>query len=239
MSYEKKARAFESLFKLFKQIEECRTLCNEAQVEFPESLRRVLDEDSDVEASPRRSTAVVRSFRRPEAPPGISGDWINVPLSALSAQTAVLAVLRGAGNKPLPAREIAVDLRSHGLQVSEGSIYNIGGRLERDRAISKAKGEGWTLTDRSRAPIISGENAWGTSEMFTVHELAARRRDLIVQLLADHPAGLLARQILAALDACDWRGTPLSKDLVKADLDQLQRDGRLRRNEETRVWTRV
>jgi hypothetical protein len=138
----------------------------------------------------------------------------------------------------MPVKQIVADMLAHGLVVNKGSVANIGTRLQERGVITRPKGQGWTLMDSSRAPVLNGKYAWGDPEMFIAQELAARRREAIVHVLRHFRDGLQNMQILTQLEGCTWLKTPLTKDLVKMDMLDLQHDVKVRRGS-SRKWTLV
>jgi hypothetical protein len=175
---------------------------DEARAEYPPPLKRLLGVVAGG-VEPEGSEKIrVDPPSTPHRPTGVPTDWIYVPIAALNVQTFVLGLLRDATG-PVPVQQIIAEARERLPEVSDGTIANIGTRLEAQGAISRSKGEGWILKDESRAPLLSGKYAWGASDMFAVHELAARRREMIVYLLGRFREGLQNLQILARLEDCE------------------------------------
>lgn len=237
MTIEAEAKALESLNRLLRLVDECRALFDEAGMDYPAPLKRLLNVEGRKSATAASHTVHIDPPTTPHRPAGVSSTWIYVPIPSLAAQTFVLGVLRDA-DEPMSAKEITDAARARGLTVSTGSVANVGTRFEAKGWIERIKGQGWLLTDGSVAPVLSGDYAWGPSEIFTRQELAARRREMILYVLDHFPEGLQNLQILARLESCDWLGTPVTKDLVKADMDELQREGMVRRRGNSKKWVR-
>ncbi len=72
--------------------------------------------------------------------------------------------------------------------------------------------------------------------MFMKQEVAARRREAIVYVLGLFEGGLMNMQIVEQLERCPWLKTPLSKDLVKMDMEDLKAAGRVKRVSHTNKW---
>ncbi len=72
--------------------------------------------------------------------------------------------------------------------------------------------------------------------MFMKQELAARRREAVLHILKLFPSGLQNLQIVEQLETCAWLKTPLNKDLMKADIEELKKAGRVKRVGNTNKW---
>ncbi len=234
MDLAKEIRALESLSKLMKAAEECRNLFDEAGMDYPEPLRRVLGQ-----IKPEDAAGATRTIQIPpppvSRPTGVGDGWIYVPKDALTPQTVVLGVLRDAA-APMPVGQIVSEVSANECDANDGSIANIGTRLQRLGIIERTD-DGWRLLDKSKAPLLNGKYAWGPAEgVFMKQEVAARRREAIVYVLGLFPSGLMNMQIVEQLEACAWLKTPLSKDLVKMDLEDLKAAGRVKRVGNTNKW---
>src|ERR1700720_4404537 len=110
MDLAKEARALESLTKLVNAANECRVLFDEAGMEYPAPLRRMLGEGeivgngSGYRGPPRLRINPPASANRPL---GVPDGWICVPLSELLAQTVALGVLRGA-TEPIATKNVTL-----------------------------------------------------------------------------------------------------------------------------------
>jgi len=231
----KEARALESLTRLLKAAEECRTLFDEARMDYPAPLRRMLGERDSFGDSPGPVARAIK-ISPPDItrPAGVPDGWIHVPIEALGPQTAVLGVLRGA-SEPMPVKQVVSEVKSRIPSVSDGSINNVGTRLDERNIIARAE-DGWRLIDKSRAPLLNGTRAWGADSMFQTQELAARRREAVLHVLSLFPTGLMSAQLLEQMERCAWLKTPLSKDLIKADMEELQETGKVKRSGNSRKW---
>jgi hypothetical protein len=123
--------------------------------------------------------------------------------------------------------------------VNQGSIYNIGPRLESQGLIERAAA-GWRLLDISRAPILTDTVAWGPHQgIFNKHEVAAHRRIAIMHLLESSSDGLQTMQITRHLKTWDFCKAPVDKDLVKWDITCLRKGKLVRQIGNTRKWTLI
>lgn len=235
MDLAKELRALEALSKMVKAAEDCRNLFDEAGMAYPEPLRRLLGLMKPEDAGmTRREPSIQIPPPDVSRPPGVADGWIYVPKAALTPQTVVLGLLREVG-VPLPVKQVVTAVRATGCEANDGSIANIGTRLASQGVITRSD-SGWSLVDKEKAPILNGKYAWGTADMFMKQEVAARRRDAILHMLKLFPAGLMSLQIVEQLEGCAWLKTPLSKDLVKMDMEDLKRDGLVRRSGTTKKW---
>lgn len=236
MDFTKVTEAFAAFTKLLQDADECRVRFEEVRIELPEPLRRLLGSVDSTSANSNGNGKSIRIDPHVPAtrPVGVPDSWICVPLSKSNLQTLVLGVLRAA-NEPVPPRGIIAEGEARGIHVNDGSLGNIGTRLEKAKTIERREDEGWVLMDTSRAPILSGPYAWGASEWFNVHELAARRREVILHILGYFRDGLQNMQILTQLGGCPWLKTPFSKDLLKVDMLELQKEGKVKRGS-SRKW---
>jgi hypothetical protein len=237
VAIEQELRAYASFAALLTKVEECRGLFDEAGLAYPEPLQRMLGHLTGLMmngAMAPRPSIHIDPPPAPPRPPGVGDGWIWVPINVLTAQVCVLAVLRAADGAPVPVRQIKSEVISRGSSSNDGSILNIGTRLEDAGTIARAK-DGWRLLDLSKAPILNGKYAWGTEEMFSKNEIAARRRDGIVHVLGCFRDGLQSAQILTQLQDCPWFKGPLNKDQLKLDLEELKKAQRIRRGMQ-RKW---
>jgi hypothetical protein len=236
MALDKETRAYEALSRLMKVAAECRVVFDEVGLEYPPPLRRILGEDEleagNAHGSPRPVRISAPSVARPE---GVPDGWVNVPMEAVNPQTVVLGVLRDA-TVPMTVKQVVAEVKARGTrEVNDGSIANIGTRLEGAHVIERTD-DGWALVDRSRAPLLNGPYAWGAPDVFMKQELAARRREAILHVLRMFPAGLMNMQIVERLESCTWLKTPLAKDLIKMDMEDLQRAEKVKRVGNTKKW---
>lgn len=156
-------------------------------------------------------------------------EWLWIDASQGSLNTLVLAILREAGKSLLP-RQLIQKIATIQPETVAGSIYNVGPRLDRAGKIQRDN-HGWQLDDSSDVaiPILQNGRLWGPKEAFEKYDIAAYRRQMIIDTLASEPDGLMTVQLtrkLAAADRCD---TPINKDLVKVDLQVLYGKGLVRR----------
>lgn len=238
MNIELEARALEAIQALVRQAEVSRNLCDEAGMDYPAPLRRILGIDSVNGNAGGLGQPIIGPPPYHVRPPGAPGDWLAVPVDSMSAQTGVLAVLRHKG-RPVPVKSVIAEFARLGIEANPGSIANVGTRLVANGVINRSKEDGWSLVDPSTAPILAGQHVWGQSELFTKQELAARRREAIRYLLQRFVDGLQNLQILNRLKELDWLRTPLNKDLVKADMEEMQQAGLIRRLGNSKKWALV
>ena len=231
VSYRKELDAMEAFTRLLAQVEQCRALFDEAGMDYPPSLKRMLSNNTQ-ESDPSRRPQLRIDPPPATRPAGVPADWISVPKDGVGIQNFVLANLRDA-HGPVRARDF--NLMAQEAGINAGSIANSGKRLEDEGLISRTS-EGWTLIDSTRAPVLNGENVWGPREIFNRHEIAARRRNMIMHLLGYFPEGLQTLQILARMQDCDWVDIPINKDLLKMDMEELREANKVRRISHSKKW---
>ncbi len=240
---EKETLALESLAVLMKDAEHCRMLFDDAHMDYPAPLRRMLG-ISIMTATPRvdegggpleqGTSAGNGAEAPPTGPERIGPGQISVPIAQMTPQTLALAIL-AASDGPLPVKTLLHEIGARGVKVRENSLANMMSRLAGRNLIRRSK-EGWSVTFPEKAPKLNGTRAYGEPEVFTVHELAARRREVLEEMLSLTPGGLRATDIADKLANDPALGTPASLDLVKTDLKGLQEAGKVHRREGSRQW---
>jgi hypothetical protein len=148
-----------------------------------------------------------------------------------------LAVLRGVAG-PVRAKEVVGRVKELLPDVSSGSIANIGTRLDKTNVILRDD-RGWELLSPEDAGVIFNSHLWAPASVLSSQELAAYRREAILHLLSLNKTGLQATQVEEQLQHCTWLQAPVSKDLVKVDLEVLASDKKIRRRGNTRKWELV
>ena len=229
MSLTDQREAYQSLIKLFDQIEECRRLFERAGLPVPEQVK-VLTINSNGSGKVNVPRVRIEPIHRNSRPPEAEDDWISIEITEANATTLVLAVLRAAG-RPIMAGDVIEQLNT---RVPRGSIHNIGTRLD-GRQIRRTD-EGWSLIHPEKAPVVLNGYVWGPKEIFEKQELAAHRREAILHILRGFPSGLQIVQIVEQLRGSDWVKAPATKDLLKADMDLLEGSGKVRRISNSRKW---
>lgn len=227
--------AYRSLADLLEQAEKVRGLFERAGSSLPDALQRLVKSNGHV-----RTQSPDAAFKPTNPPPECDSDCVWVDLKSATAGTLALAVLR-ASNSPLTTREIHERVQKlPGMgDVLMGTIANTGTRAFENKAITRTENGHWQLVDPDKAPLIHGEHVWGNPNAFQMQELAAHRRNAIVHLLRQSPVGLQQMQIVAQLRQNDLvhPAIPVSKSLVKADLEAM--DGRVRRRGNSKKWEAI
>lgn len=225
-------QAMQSLIRLMDQARECERLYGRARMSLPEPLKRLLAVNgtgNNVSGPP-----AIPAPPQPPMPTEAKSDWIHVQEKDATPTSIALAILRGS-KEPIRAKEIVARVTAILPNVVRGSINNIGSRLEESRLIDRTE-EGWTLAKIESAGVIHEGNLWGPREIFQKSELAAHRRDAILHILNNFESGLQSRQILEQLNRCSWVHAPINKDLLKADLEVLFSEGKVRRRGNSKKW---
>lgn len=155
---------------------------------------------------------------RPDAPSEAGSEWRWINEADASPQTLVLAFLNE--GKPLGAKEIIARISKIHKDTNPGVIYNVLARLQ-DKKIRKS-GKSWELMPDQAAPSYYKGNIWASGELLSVQELAAFRRMSVRHLMNSYSDGIKMVEIFRILGKVDWLKTPISKDLIKADLEAME-----------------
>jgi hypothetical protein len=202
-------------------------------------LLRFLGEERPVHTpAPKQHRVTIPPPDRPSpVPPEAEGkdDWIWIGVEDATPTTVTLGVLRRAAS-PIPAGDVIEQVQRLRSEIPSGTVANLGTRFSGEGLISRTD-SGWTLVDKTRAPVLCGNHLWGPVSVLTPQDLAAHRRDSLLHLLRGSPSGLQIVQMVSMLEGCrDWMRAPITKDLVKVDMQRLDQDGLVKRVGNTRKW---
>jgi hypothetical protein len=258
--YQAERAAYKSFDRLLDEAEACQQLFLDAGVAIPEPLKRLLAEQAQPTSSPasaiphsqklepappplllspQRPRRSWSSRRHPKplpmpdhgpVPAGFKPNWISLPASSASPYSLTLAVLRSHMNQASPIsiatlnREVA-EIR--GLKGS-GAAYNVVIRLEKEGLVQKT--ETGVRLKSDKGGTISGKRLWASQEDLNEYDYAAYRREVILLLLKENPE-LTTTEIARGLEVCQWVQIPKNKDLVKADMNALEKEGHVLRLE--------
>ena len=229
--------AFRTYAELLEKAGECLAKFERANVPAPDSLRRLMEPYEVKEAANgQQSFAYVGLTLDPSnRPAAAKPDWVSVDIGKAMSESVVLAVLRAA-DEPLPAREVATTVLEILPDMNPGSIPNIGTRLSGIGVIKRGDA-GWEIVKRDRSGVIHEGRIWGPPSVFSKQELASRRREAVLAVLGQNSAGLQTSQIVQQLrDHFPNICAPVSKDLVKADVEHLVGERKIRRRGNTLKW---
>lgn len=223
--------ATKSLSRLYESAMECRRIHEEAGLKLPEPLVRFFGEGEDDDGRPR---LIIPPPVSPPRPPQARPDWIWVKASDLTTKNLTLGVLL-ATSKPMVASDISEYLEVMGIPVSKGTIGNAGTRMFGE--LIERRDDGWVLMPDAPAPVLHEGYAWGPVDLFDVTELASHRRAGIAHLLRVQSDGMQIAQIVNAMtESCSWNRAPVSKDIVKADMEYLDSAGVAKRVGNSGKW---
>jgi hypothetical protein len=228
--------AYRSLADLLEQAEKVRSMFERAGSALPDALQRLVKSNGNSTSHPMEAV-----FKPVSSPAECETDWVWVDLESAAAGTLALAILRQSGEH-LTTREIHERvLKLPGMSdVLMGTIANTGTRAFENRIITRTDEGQWELLDPEKAALIHGNHLWGRPDVFQMQELAAHRRNAIVHLLRQNPVGLQQAQIVAQLRQNELVRPPIpvSKSLVKADLEAMDGD-RVRRRGNSKKWEAI
>lgn len=231
--FEAERKAVESLSHLYDLASECRKLHEAAGLSLPGPLLRIFS-DQKTASSSHVPVIMIPAIERDRVPAEAHDDWISIQVKDATPTTLAMALLRKASH-PLRPKEI-VDLVEKILpDVSSGSVYNLGFRLEKEGTLLKSN-EGWMLAKLESAPLLTDDLLWGPKEVFAKQDIAAHRREAIIHILRMDKSGLQTVQLVAKLNSCPWIKAPVNKDLVKADMQVLEKIGKVRQRGNSRKW---
>jgi hypothetical protein len=226
--------AAQSLVELYQHVQKCMQLHQRAGLPLPEPVRKILANGVGPKTPGRiPSVSHIPAPLWGDRPDEAKPDWIRIELKHCTPTPVALAILR-ASKVPVRHRDLANRVNEILPHVPSGSISNIGTRLG-GKLIEKTS-TGWKLIDPQKAAVIKDGFLWGPPSIFGKYELAAHRREAIIYLLEQHETGLETVQIVEELRKCPWVHAPINKDLVKEDVQILDREGTLKRRGNTKKW---
>lgn len=234
-NFTRESKAFEALAELMRQAAVAKSLFDEAGLETPSPLARLLGTSSDTPKH-RDGVTVAKPMPTPPRPEGADPEWVFIPLEGAYATTIVRGVLRGFGKPERPKKllERVLALRP---DIMSGSVYNTGPRLEKAGVVKRGPG-GWELVRPEENPVISGDFLWSDIDILQKQEVALHRRMIIVHLLGVYRSGLQIVQIVERLREFPQCKANANKDLVQSDMDILQQEKKARRVS-SRKWVLI
>jgi hypothetical protein len=227
-------KATESLMQLYAFAKECKSLHLKAGLPVPREVSLLMtwgEDEAKAESGESKRTLLTIP---PPFPVGEKG-WISVDLAEAMPITIVPAILRDY-SEPLPESDVVALVEKLGIKATEGSIQNIGTKLDAKGIIERSE-SGWRLLDADRAARIAGGRLLGPPSVFQLQEIAAHRRDAEISYLQEY--GKLSRsQLISLLQQSDWVNAPVNEFLVKADLLALKAAKRVQRakSDNPRSW---
>jgi hypothetical protein len=240
MSFERidaERQAFQSMLELYEQAKRCQRLFEQAEMALPEALQRFLGVSEGIaKQSPARlarGSVKIPPPERRNAPSDAGPDWIAIDARRASATPIALALLRQVGS-PMRPKDLFTKITEILPNVPSGTIANIGTRLQGD--VIDRGDEGWRLLKPEEAGVLHDGFLWGAPSKFGKQELAAHRRDAILHILRHFPTGLQTVQLVEQLKNCSWVHAPVSKDLLKADMEILAGEQKVRRRGNSKKW---
>ena len=249
------AAAYKSFFSLLETGKECKRLHLAAGLSLPYGLEALLDEDSSasddspkvvpstVRERPRviasvlarrpyktRELSLVRIPAKPDfgpPPEGAGDDWVPFKAVSASPHALTMAVMR-AQKQPLSRAELSNRVSEIRHLKGSNAGYNALGRLVEIGEVSGDAVTGWTLKNKGRGGVISGEYLWSLESELTDADRAAHRREGIVSLL-ELNRQLQTAEVSRGLQDMPWIKAGANRNFVKADMAQLEREGIVRR----------
>lgn len=211
----------------------CLQLHERAHMAPPEPLRRLLGIEHLEAATPARLTAQIPPPHK-NRPQRANSEWIWIPAKD-AAPTSLLPAVLLASPEPMSAGEAIDGVLNLAPTLIKGSIYNSGTRLQKEGIIDRKAGL-WHVIKPERVGVIDDGLLWGHPSMFGKEELAIHRREAILHILRHFQMGLQIVQLVEQLRNCSWMKAPANKDLLKADVKILEKEGKIRRRGGSNKW---
>lgn len=227
--------AYKSLADVLERAEKTRQLFEQARVPLPDTLQRLMRSNGQ---GPQIHLAA--TLLKPPAPLEAEPDWIWIDIKNATPGTVALALLKES-TEALTAKDIHAKMLAMEIDVSLGTIMNTGTRAIENGWIKRSESGQWELLQRDRGGIIKDSYIWGPPSVFQMQEQASFRRNAIIHLLRQNPVGLQVMQIVVQLRQTDLvrQPIPVSKSLVKVDMEVLENDGRARRRGNSKKWEAI
>ncbi|MDO8527162.1 MAG: hypothetical protein Q7T03_05680 [Deltaproteobacteria bacterium] len=224
------AKAYQAFLNWLEEAKKVWILFEQEGVQVPESLRRVMDNNNSDGGQTR--PMALRPPEHPSMPSEAKSDWYWIKANEAVLMTVVLAIIKQ--EKIISTKDLITKVKKILPSQNEGSIYNVGANRE-GKDISRAE-DGWSLKEGIDAPILYEGYIWAPKRLLQKQDLAAFRRMAVRHLLASSSDGLQIMQVYRQLDSVNWLKTPLSKDLIKADLFAMKEDKRVKQQGNSKKW---
>jgi hypothetical protein len=224
--------AIASLQRVYHEAQECKRLFENAGMALPPTLLRLFGDDKVSRPSP--PVAVIPPPSREHIPAGVKPDWISIYANEASATSITLTIMRKE-NAPMRPKVLADRVKEILPDVVAGSIYNLGNRLIKDGILESTE-EGWKLVKPEFAGVLDNDFLWAPLPALAKADLAAHRREGILHMLRMEPSGLQIVQIVEKLRSSGWMKAPVNKDLLKADMQILEKAELVRLRGNSRKW---
>lgn len=232
--------ATQSAMELYEQAQQCADLHKRAGQPLPPPIQALVNAIIGIDASQAKVQAKPKLTRRPIACPFpiLREGWISVAVVNVLPQTLVPTLLAEAATPYVSVNVLLEQLRSFGIEVTTGGLFNAGTRLEREGVIQYGH-LGWSLRNASRVATLRDERLHGAPTFFQGQEVATYRREIILELFGAY--GPLSRaEIISILKSTSWLNAPVMLTAIKMDLIRLSESGLIRRSpsaEEEKTWT--
>jgi hypothetical protein len=184
---------------------------------------------------PARNTKSILPVPKPDygPPPKEAGkDWVAMKTTGASPYALALAILK-AQNGPISRPDLSNKVSElRGLKRSNAG-YNVLTKMKAVGEADETPEGGWTLRDKTRGGIVVGNILWTPEDELTYADRAEHRREGIL-LLLELNGPLKGYQISNGLKASPWIRAGKNNNFVKADMNQLENDEKVRRLEDKR-----
>jgi hypothetical protein len=230
--------AYQSVTALLELARKCEQLHQRAGLALPDRIQRLLGVSGS--NGNGKSTSVARTVAQipgpdQNRPKSVASECISINTREAIVTTLVLAILKEANGEPVRPRDITDRVMKLRPDSTSGSVANSGTRLVADGVVERTD-DGWKLLKPERAATIQDGLLWGSPDIFIPAEIAAYRRAAILHILKHYPKGQQIIQIVEALNDSSWFHATANKDMLKADMQDLLKNRKVRRVGNTRKW---
>jgi hypothetical protein len=241
-SFQLEIIATRSYADLLLQAEETKKNYERAGLQLPAPIARLFS-DTPAPARMRKldgslfsQTPHVPPIMRHDEPAGMEREWVSIRKVNASPTSIALAILNGEKG-PVTTKALAERVVAVSPKINIGSVYNLLNRLLETGDLKKGAA-GWELASDGHAGIMTGPYIFLPPSFMTKADFAAHRREAIVHTLRAVGEQTLTK-LADILSGTPWVKAPVNKDLLKADLPLLEREGLIRRIEGTKSWEAV
>lgn len=231
--FEREAEAYSSLQHLMEEAQKTKAMFVRAGLPIPATLWRMFGE-SKPSARGTEGAINVPPIEEPNRPAGVDQDWIWIAIPDAITITLVKAIMGRAG-KALRPKEIVQQVQAIRPELSTGGVYNTAKYLVNADLLDRTD-EGWALKGNPAVPILNGKYLWAPPDILQKQEVAAHRREAILHILKVFKTGLQILQIVEMLKRMTQCRAPVSKDLVKVDMEVMQDEKKVRKAGSSKKW---
>lgn len=221
--------AHASLTDVYSAVQNCVVKYREAGLPLPEDINRLLSASEGESKAYQNRTLKIPPDPYAPTPEG----WVSVPVASAMPVTLAYSVLANKGEMPI--KKVIFEVSAFNQFLTYSAMFAVLRKLKDAKVVTLENGVAAPAADSPRpASIAQDGRVWGPPEAFQPQELAAHRREAIVEILKANGASTRA-EIVEALKRTPWVRARLDPSLIKVDLDVLAKQGSVEREESTPV----